>query len=237
MTSPIRCSAIVMDVEGTTSAARFVYDVLFPYARERMAPWIDEHPDDPTTAAAVAEVAQGLGVSPADTSAVVAQLTAWLDADVKAPPLKALQGMVWAQGYASGELTAHFFADVEPALRAWQAQGILLAVYSSGSVAAQRSLFAHTAHGDLTGLIGANFDLASGGAKREPDSYRRIAAHLGLEPGEVLFLSDIEDELAAARAAGWQAVGVLRRGEQQATASPIGAVSTFAELAVTPSGR
>ena len=34
--------AIVTDIEGTTSDIRFVHDVLFPYARERLAAILEE---------------------------------------------------------------------------------------------------------------------------------------------------------------------------------------------------
>lgn len=229
----ISCRAIVMDIEGTTSAARFVYDVLFPYAREHMAEWVTEHRDDPATAAAVAEVAADLGVPAADTEAVVSQLVRWIDEDVKAAPLKTIQGLIWAQGYARGDLTSHVFDDVVPALEAWRGEGLTLAIYSSGSVAAQRSLFAHSPHGDLNGLIAANFDITTAGPKREAESYRRIAEAMAVDPTELLFLSDIQAELDAAREAGWQVVGLLREGEAQATASRDPHVGTFADILIS----
>lgn len=227
-------SAVVMDIEGTTSAARHVYDVMFPYARAHMRSWIEQHPDDPVTHAAVADVAAQLGVPPTDLDAIVGQLTSWIDDDVKAAPLKAIQGQVWEQGYARGELTSHMFDDVAPALRTWREAGLVLVIYSSGSVAAQKALFAHAPQGDLDALIDANFDITTAGPKRESASYQRIAESLGLSPERLLFLSDIQAELDAARTAGWQTVGVLRPGESQATAGDPPVVAGFAELDVRP---
>ncbi len=229
----ITCRAVVMDIEGTTSAARHVYEVLFPYAREHMAAWVADHGDDPTTAAALAEVADGLGIPVEDTEAIVSQLTQWIDADVKAAPLKTLQGLIWEQGYARGELTSHVFDDVVPALDTWSSEGAALAIYSSGSVAAQRSLFANAPQGDLNRLIEANFDITTAGPKQETESYRRISSALGIAPSDLLFLSDVQAELDAARDAGWQVVGLLRDGETQATATGDPHVSTFADISVT----
>jgi len=229
----ITCAAIVLDIEGTTSPARHVYDVLFPYARERMRSWVSEHADEPATREAVAEVAMEIGAAPDDLDAVVAQLLTWIDGDVKAAPLKTLQGLIWEQGYAAGELTSVMFDDVAPALRAWHADGLPLVIYSSGSVAAQKALFSHTTDGDLDDLVTANFDITTAGPKREPSSYQRIAASLDVEPGQLLFLSDIQAEVDAAVEAGWQAVGVLRPGEEQATATSDPRVAGFDELVVT----
>lgn len=229
----ITCRAVVMDIEGTTSAARFVYDVLFPYAREHMADWVADHRDDQTTAAALAEVAEGLGVPVSDTEAIVGQLTRWIDDDVKAAPLKTLQGLIWEQGYARGELTSHIFADVLPAMETWHGEGATLVIYSSGSVAAQRSLFANAPQGDLNRLIEANFDITSAGPKQETESYRRISSALGIAPGDLLFLSDVQAELDAARDAGWQVVGLLREGETQATATGEPHVASFADIHIS----
>jgi enolase-phosphatase E1 len=225
-------SAIVMDIEGTTSSARHVYEVLFPYARAAMATWVEEHGDEPITREAIAEVAEQLGVEPTDMAPIVAQLVQWIDDDVKAAPLKTLQGLIWQEGYSRGELTSHMFDDVTPTLRTWNTAGIPLVIYSSGSVAAQIALFAHAPEGDLDSLIDANFDITTAGPKREQDSYVRIAQALNAKPEQLLFLSDIQEELDAARAAGWQVVGVLREGETQATASGAPLISSFTELDV-----
>lgn len=229
----ISCTAVVMDIEGTTSAARHVFDVLFPYSRDRMRAWVEEHRDEPVTAAALREVADQLEISTDDTDALVGQLTDWIDNDVKAAPLKTLQGLIWEGGYDSGELTAHMFDDVPRAMQAWKASGLDLYIYSSGSVAAQKGIFGHAPQGDLTPLLSGYFDITTAGPKREPESYRAIARAIGVDPADLLFLSDIQAELDAARAAGWQAVGLLREGESQATATGDPHVDSFDDVQIT----
>jgi enolase-phosphatase E1 len=230
----IACRGIVVDIEGTTSAARHVYEVLFPYARAHMRDWLAAHGSEPETAGAVAEVASSIGADPGDLDAVTAQLIRWIDDDVKAAPLKTIQGLIWEEGYARGELTSHMFDDVPPALRAWKEAGFVLAVYSSGSVAAQQALVANAPQGDLRPLFTGYFDITTAGAKREPSSYRRIAVSLGIDPAQLLFLSDVQAELDAARVAGWQTVGLLREGETQATATAEPTVASFDDIEVVP---
>ncbi|GLW10977.1 enolase-phosphatase E1 [Microtetraspora sp. NBRC 13810] len=208
MTSP---SWVVLDIEGTTSSTESVHVGLYSYARPRLGPWIDAHPDDPDVREAVRQTG---GATTAETVAI---LHGWMDGDVKATPLKTLQGQIWAAGFAAGELTAHFFPDVAPVLRAWHAQGRRLAVFSSGSVASQRPWFRHSTAGDLSVLVEHHFDTVNAGPKREPASYLRIAETLG-PPAGLLFLSDVPAELDAAAAAGWRTTGVRRPGEPSADA-------------------
>jgi enolase-phosphatase E1 len=141
-----------------------------------------------------------------------ATLHGWMAADAKVTPLKALQGLIWRQGYADGRLKGHLWPDVAACLRAWQAGGVTLAVYSSGSVEAQRDLFGHSDAGDLVPLFSGFFDTRVG-AKREAPSYAAIAATLGLPPGDILFLSDVAEELDAAVAAGMQACQLVRAAD------------------------
>lgn len=206
MASPIR--AIVTDIEGTTTSIDFVHQVLFPYAQQHMRGFIRAHARVPEVAAqlhAVAE-AEGRQLLVEDIADVLQQ---WMAEDRKATPLKALQGMVWAQGYASGELKGHVYADTPVALQRWHAQGLKLYVYSSGSVAAQQLIFGHTEYGDLTPLFSDYFDTRIG-AKREVASYQAILAQLDLPGAEVLFLSDIGEELDAAQAAGLATMQLIR---------------------------
>jgi enolase-phosphatase E1 len=193
--------AILTDIEGTTTSLSFVADVLFPYARAHLPAFVAAQPAD--VAPILAEVA---AAEPGDP---VATLLRWIDEDRKATPLKTLQGMIWADGYASGAFTGHVYADAVIALRRWHAQGMRLYVFSSGSVAAQKLLFAHSDAGDLTPLFSGYFDTTTG-AKREAGSYARIAEAIGEPAGDVLFLSDIAEEVAAARAAGMQALLIDR---------------------------
>ncbi|MBW4720639.1 acireductone synthase [Saccharothrix obliqua] len=206
---------VVLDIEGTLSATDQVLVVLYDYARPRLGPWIDEHGDDPVVAEAVARIRELSGVD-GGTAELVRVLHGWMDEDRKATPLKTLQGLIWQRGYAEGDLVAEFFPDVVPALRAWHADGVKLAVFSSGSVAGQVAFFGHTTDGDLRGLFEHHFDTVNAGPKREADSYRAISAVLGST--DVTFYSDVPAELDAAAEAGWRTVGVARPGEPHADA-------------------
>jgi enolase-phosphatase E1 len=202
--------AIVTDIEGTTSSLSFVKDVLFPYARRRLAEFVHEHGADPAVRAQLAAVAETVGRPLADDEAV-AVLVGWIDEDRKITPLKALQGMIWETGYRHGDFQGHVYEDAVRRLRDWKAQGIGLYVYSSGSVLAQKLLFGHTAFGDLKPLFSGYFDTAIGG-KREAESYRRIADAIGAPPGAIQFLSDVREELDAAAAVGMRVCWLVRDG-------------------------
>lgn len=204
--------AIVTDIEGTTSSVAFVLEVLFPYARNHMQAFVSAHANEPAVAHELNAVRQEIGDSGASLQVVIDTLIRWIDEDRKITPLKSLQGMIWAEGYSKGELQGHVYEDVPACLKAWKAQNLTLAVYSSGSIAAQKLIFGHTSFGDLTPVFSAYFDTTTGG-KREQASYTKIAAALGLAAGDVLFLSDIQQELDAAKAAGMQTCG-LERGER-----------------------
>jgi enolase-phosphatase E1 len=205
----IAARAIVTDIEGTTSAIAFVKDVLFPYADAHLDAYVAVHRDEPIVAAAMREAAACAGEPDADDARVLTHLHAWIAEDRKITPLKTLQGLIWNEGYAKTGLQGHVYPDVPPALSAWRAAGIELYVYSSGSVMAQKTLFAHTFAGDLTPLFAGYFDTTIG-AKREPESYAAIVAETGFLPEEMLFLSDVEAELDAARATALQTVRLMR---------------------------
>ena len=212
---------VVVDIEGTTSASAFVYDVLFPYATERFPAWLAQHAGEPDADRIVADVAREAGLEDPSTGEVVAVLTAWVAEDRKATPLKELQGLIWEDGFASGAIVSDFFPDALVALRRWHDVGLPIWVYSSGSVLAQRNWYAHSPEGDLTPWISGYFDTANAGPKREAASYRAIARgigaqEIGAEPATLLFCSDVVAELDAARSAGWQVVRVRRPGEPHA---------------------
>jgi enolase-phosphatase E1 len=197
-------SSVVLDIEGTTSPLSAVHDMLFPYARKRIADWIDdERPGTPEVSAGVRELA-GADVD------VVATLLDWHDQNLKHSPLKTLHGMIWERGFLAGDLLGVVYPDVPPALAEWRERGVRIWIYSSGSVLAQRLWFSQTDQGDLLSLLEGHFDTVSGGPKREPESYQRIASVIGVPPGDILFLSDAVAELDAAREAGWRTVGVSR---------------------------
>ena len=224
---------VVLDIEGTLTATSQVHVVLYDYARPRLGPWIDAHGGDPVVADAVAGIRK-LGNLPdtAATADVVAVLHGWMAADQKIAPLKTLQGLIWQKGYADGDLTTELFPDVAPKLRLWHAAGRHLAVFSSGSVAGQVASFSRTTDGDLTSLFDRHFDTVNAGPKREAPSYQAIAAALPADPARVVFFSDVPAELDAARAAGWQTVGVARPGEPfgDADFGPHQTIASFAEV-------
>ena len=188
--------AILTDIEGTTTPIAFVRDELFPYARAKLPTFLNTHATNPDIAATLAEAA-----SLAPGRPVLDALLAWMDEDAKITPLKTLQGLIWNEGYTSGELLGRLYPDVPPALQTWHAQGLSLHVYSSGSEAAQRLIFGHSNAGNLAALF-TNFFDARIGPKRSPASYQAIARAISLPPEEILFLSDIEAELDAAYVAG-----------------------------------
>ncbi len=204
--------AIVTDIEGTTSDIRFVHDVLFPMARQRMAEFVSQQQSREPVRSLLDDLRQEINQPEASTDQLVATLEDFMAQDRKSTVLKALQGMIWRDGYLNGDFKGHVYEDVPPALMRWQAQGIALGVYSSGSVEAQKLLFGYSSAGDLSPHFSAWFDTHVG-AKREADAYRAIAGQLGLAPDEILFLSDIHQELDAAQEAGWRTIQLIR-GEQ-----------------------
>jgi len=207
---------ILLDVEGTTSSISFVYDVLFAFAREHVADFLTRHADDPAVLALLAPLAADAGIPPTtDELQLALAAIDLMNRDVKSTPLKALQGMIWRKGFESGELVAHTFDDVPEALELWASSGLEVRIYSSGSVQAQKLFFGHTAHGDLTEHLRGYYDTTTG-PKRDPVSYEKIAADMGLEPRQILFVSDIGEELDAARKAGMATALAERPGNRPA---------------------
>ena len=211
---------ILTDIEGTTSSISFVKDVLFPYAATHLPDFIRTHLNDDKIRSLLADTAalaasEGLAVNAGDTDALIAILLDWIAADKKATPLKTLQGMIWRAGYEQSDYKAHMYPDATDCLTQWHARGIPLYVYSSGSVAAQKLFFAYSEAGNLLPLFSGHFDTQVGG-KREADSYRNILSELqkqhDIQAGDVLFLSDIKEELDAAREAGMQTCWLVRNG-------------------------
>ncbi len=214
--------AVLLDIEGTTSSIAFVYDVMFPYVRKHVRPFLDKNLTCYDVGAAVEQMAID-GLKAVDSAcplrgngndspeAVAMHVLELMDRDSKATGLKALQGLIWEAGFQSGELRSHLFDDCFPALERWKADGLTLAIYSSGSVVAQKLFFGHTEHGDLRPYFTAHFDTTIG-PKRETVSYLRIASELGIAPESILFLSDVSAEIDSALAAELQSIAVVRPG-------------------------
>lgn len=207
--------AIVTDIEGTTSSIDFVHDTLFPYAREHLPAYVRMHGDTAPVQHCLSEAAREAGIADAKQQEVVDLLLRWIDEDRKSTALKALQGMIWKDGYEAGDYRAHVYPDVPTALAGWHAAGIALYVYSSGSVPAQKLFFRYSQAGDLSPLFSGYFDTTTG-PKREAASYTAIAQAIGEDPASILFLSDIEQELDAARTAGLQTGWLLRKDPKPA---------------------
>ena len=208
--------AIVTDIEGTTSSISFVHEVLFPYARKHIADFITCNAEDPHVVPHINDVRQETGEA-LDLDGVTTQLIAWIDEDKKVTPLKALQGLIWEKGYKDGDFHGHIYQDAYEKLKEWHELGIDLYVYSSGSVYAQKLLFGHTEYGDLNSLFKGNFDTTIG-AKKDTDSYQSILKLLNLPASEVLFLSDVKEELDAAAEAGLHTMWLVRYGSPDAFA-------------------
>lgn len=233
--------AVVLDIEGTTTPITFVYDVLFPYARRALSTHVREHVDSPDlrdvlrrlreeweqdTARGDAPPAWHDQTRDERIAAIIAYAEWLMDRDRKAFGLKALQGHIWKRGYEEGMLHGEVFPDVPEAFARWRAAGMLIAIYSSGSVLAQQMLFRTTAFGDLTEWINAYFD-TSVGPKTSPVSYRHIAAALPCPASSLLFVSDTSAEIDAARAAGCAALMCMRSADCQTLAANVDTVCDF----------
>ena len=234
---------ILLDIEGTTSSISFVYDVMFPFVRRELDGWLEENWDSDACQAACRQIAidagckddrrqshlpqNGESLHPQDISDEVVRL---MDDDVKATGLKQLQGLIWESGFTSGEMLAHVYEDVPGALLNWNANGLDVRIYSSGSIAAQKLFFGHTEFGNLLPQFNGHYDTTTG-SKKDQASYAAIAHEFDLPAGEIVFLSDVIAELDAARAAGMQTCLCIRPGNKPVEPGhghP--AVSNFAHL-------
>jgi enolase-phosphatase E1 len=212
--------AILLDIEGTTTPIDFVHEILFPFAAEKVEAFVSEN-----FASLTAEIIElekeyhtdfknqiyGRDFKANSAESVANYLKFLIEVDRKSTPLKTIQGKIWQKGYEAGELKSEIFADVPKAFERWKSQGKTIAIYSSGSVLAQKLLFGFTNVGDLNPFISRYFDTAVGG-KRETESYQKIAEELGFPPVEILFLSDVLEELDAAAEAGFQTIVTIREG-------------------------
>ena len=238
-------NVVLVDIEGTTTPIWFVYDVLFPFARRRIGEWCRRHAGSPEYRDVLKRLAAehagdrtgGRDVppwrddTPEAAEASLETYAGWLmAADRKSPALKLLQGLVWEEGYRSGELRGQVFPDVAPAMSRWHHDGVRVAIYSSGSERAQRLLFSSTHDGDLTAFISGFFDTAVG-PKTSAESYRRIQSYFGVPASQIVFVSDVTAELDAARAAGLHAMLCVRPGNKaQPGADAYVCISSFDEL-------
>jgi enolase-phosphatase E1 len=235
---------ILLDIEGTVTPISFVHEVLFPYARVRVSDYLaanfpdvevnsdlarlrDEHALDVREGRAPPPLVESPGAAAVDS--FVSYILWLMDRDRKSPGLKSLQGKIWEQGYVDGDLTAPLFADVVPAIKKARLAGLKIAIFSSGSVFAQRLLFAHSDAGDITSLIDQYFDTTTG-PKTASESYRQISRAMDFAASEILFISDVVAELDAARAAGIQTLLCVRPGNPPQPAGKHSVIESFERL-------
>jgi len=218
---------ILLDIEGTTSSIDFVYEVMFPYARKNFASYLEKNFSAEAVQSALPLLATDLKFETVDAmfagfdgdsedaraDCVHRALIGLMDDDVKSTGLKKLQGLVWESGFRSGEMVAHLYDDVAPAIEAWKAAGIDVRIYSSGSIYAQKLFFGHSVAGDLLPHFSGHYDTTIG-PKRESESYCKIAADW-MEASQILFISDVAEELDAAKLAGMQTMLSLRPGNKE----------------------
>jgi enolase-phosphatase E1 len=239
---------VLLDIEGTVSDVRFVYDVMFPFAKQYMKSFLTSNVDLAEVRAAIEQVATDAGFetnhwskqatigSSADSSIDIDRLDEYLQklmaADSKSTGLKALQGLVWKSGFEAGELRAELFPDVVPALNGWVSRGMRVHIYSSGSVLAQQLFFRFTTEGDLSSLLSGHFDTTVG-KKQEPGSYQRISEQIGASPERILFVSDIAEELVAASSIGMKVVASVRPSNKPLPIDYTGErIGSFAEISL-----
>jgi enolase-phosphatase E1 len=224
---------VLTDIEGTTTSIQFVYDVLFPYFKEHIQELEAQQNEEEVHNAfqETVRLANELdGVKIEGTEAIIETLLNWSREDKKITPLKSLQGILWRKGYELGEIKGHVFPDVSDALKNWKNQGLQLGVFSSGSVDAQKQLFGYSEAGDLTIYFSHYFDTVTG-AKRDSKTYHKIAEVVNKSAENILFLSDIVEELQAAAEAGFQTIQLVRPGT---IAIWPRIASTFTEISLVP---
>lgn len=223
-----RIESILLDIEGTTTPIDYVYKTLFPYARARVDDYLDKHASNEEVRAMIAALSEEHAAdtrnaleppslsddSPEAKLRSIKAYVHWLmDRDRKSTPLKSLQGMIWESGYQNGAIRSQVYADVPPNLKRWHDLNKTISIFSSGSVLAQKLLFAHTTAGDLTKFIRDYFDTRIG-SKTDVESYRQIVGALGFLPSAIIFVSDVSAELDAARRAGMHTLLCMRPGNR-----------------------
>ena len=229
----VKASAALIDIEGTVGSIAFVRDVLFPYARDRMDAYVEQHKEEPGVRALLDQAAREASCDVHDLPSILRALHAWAANDEKVTVLKELQGLIWVEGFESSGIRGHLFDDAVEALRRFSHAGVRLHVYSSGSVAAQKLLFGHSVAGDLIPLFTGFFDTTIGG-KQHRESYAKIARTIGAQPERIVFFSDNERELDAARAAGIQTVQVARPEDGTPRSAHHPAIVSFEGVEIEP---
>jgi enolase-phosphatase E1 len=243
---PESITHLLLDIEGTTCPVDFVANTLFPYSTKQLHPFLVNHQKEVSVQELLQQVEDHWKDNPDETAqnlwqslkvaasgATTEQLTSYLDwlilTDQKVTCLKELQGLIWEEGYVRGELSAPLFPEVAEVLRDWHHQGLTLAVYSSGSVAAQQLLYRHSIDGNLEPLFSAWFDTRIG-PKQASESYHRIAEAMSTPPSKILFISDSLAELTAADQAGLPVRFSARKSNPERDPGPFRAIKDLKEV-------
>jgi enolase-phosphatase E1 len=208
---------ILTDIEGTTTSIDFVYDILFPYFRSHIGELrgLIDHPEIQKAFKQTVDSAMSLENKKLNSiDEIINTLYRWSEEDRKLTPLKTVQGIIWKNGYESGAIKGHVYDEVLESFQNWTAEGKQIGIFSSGSVPAQKLLFANSTFGDLTTYISCYFDTQTGG-KREVETYEKIARKVDIRPENILFLSDIKEELEAADKAGINTLQLIRENKIQ----------------------
>lgn len=217
--------AILLDIEGTTTPIDFVHKTLFPFAKEKTGDYVKDHLAELNAEITQLEVEYhrdftnqiyGRNFDAKIPESIAEYLKFLIEVDRKSTPLKSIQGKIWQAGYESGELKSVMFEDVPRAFERWYQKGKTIAIYSSGSVLAQKLIFKHSNFGDLSRYISAYFD-TNIGHKRERQSYENIAEKMQNRKQEILFISDVLEELEAAHSTGLESILSDRKGNSQIT--------------------
>jgi len=202
---------ILTDIEGTTTSISFVHEVLFPYSYQHLHDFLNKLL--PQEFQEYIEGQKKILENDLKTTLTMEQfeekLKEFIRNDVKNPVLKNIQGAIWRQAYEDGAVKGHVYKNAHRSILKWHNAGYSFGIYSSGSVEAQKLLFQYSDFGDMTPYFKAYFDTKVG-HKREENSYRNILRELNLPPEDVVFLSDIIEEVQAAKAAGMHSYQVSK---------------------------
>ena len=220
---------VLCDIEGTTTSITFAHQVLFPLSYERIEEFLRIHAE--SLHGEILLVKRQIGRPPEQINLeeVIDTLKTWIKTDKKETALKSIQGKIWKEAFESGQIKGHVYPDVPEQLKSWTQQGIKIAIFSSGSVEAQKLIYRYSEVGDLTPFIWAYFDTSTG-PKKDAGSYRLIAQELGVSASEILFLSDVVAELDAARSAGMKTVLIVREDTAPPTVNAHQTATNFREI-------
>ncbi|XP_011159478.1 enolase-phosphatase E1 [Solenopsis invicta] len=223
---------ILVDIEGTTTSISFVKETLFPYVRQNLKDYIETKWEDEEFKQDYEKLKEQAkkdeedksdgfvaitGDNPEEKKESLLKNILWqMDNDRKTGALKQLQGHMWREAYKTGTVKGHVYEDVPKAFESWTSNSKKIYVYSSGSVEAQKLLFGYSVHGDLLKYFSGFFDTEVG-AKQESDSYKNILSKIDEKASDVVFLTDVVKEAAAANKAGLSTIIVVREGNAALT--------------------